>query len=145
MMPTSLIVQLLYLWTFLACALAAWKGGPAERLGAAVVFLATAGPPVVRATAPAGLSALVDLTADGLVGIAFLLLTLRYGRAWLGVTMLLFAAQFALHSFYAVTERPSDLLHARINNMVFLGVSLCLWVGALLAWRRRRRAAATRT
>lgn len=141
-MPVSLVVQLLYLWTLLACAFALWKGGPAERFGAGVIFLSTAAPPALRALAPASLSGIVDLTADGLVGVAFLLLTLRYGRAWLGVTMLLFAAQFALHSFYAVTQRPSDLLHARINNIVFLGVSLSLSVGALLAWWRRRRTAA---
>src|SRR6185436_7495479 len=138
-MPGALIVLLLYLWTFLACAFAVWKGGPAERLGAGVIFLATAAPPALRAIAP------VDLTADGLVGVAFLVLTLRYGSVWLGVTMLLFAAQFALHSFYAVTERPADLLHAEINNAVFLGVSLSLTAGAALAWRRQRRLAATRT
>jgi len=145
MMPVALIVQVLYLWTLLACAFALWKGGPAERFGAGVILFSTAAPPVLHPVVPAGLSAIVDLTADGLVGVAFLLLTLRYGSVWLGVTMLLFAAQFALHAFYAVTQRPSDLLHARINNIVFLGVSLSLSVGAVLAWRRRRLAAASRT
>ena len=140
-MPTSLIVQLMYLWTFLACALAVCKGGRAERLGAGVVFLAAVAPPTVRAIAPAGLSGVVDMAADGLAGVALLLLTLRYGRVWLGVVMLLFAAQFVLHAVYTVTARPADLLHARVNNVVFLSVSLSLSVGAILAWRRRRRAA----
>jgi hypothetical protein len=141
MMQLAPIVQLLYLWTFLACAFALWAGGTAERLGAGVVFFAAAAPPAAHAIASAGLSGAVDMAADGIVGLAFLLLTVRYGRVWLGVTMLLFGAQFALHSFYAVTQRPPDLLHARINNTVFVGVSLCLWVGAALAWRRRRRVA----
>jgi len=144
-MPGALIVQLLYLWTFLACAFAVWKGGPAERIGAGVIFCATVAPPALHAIAPADLIPLIDLTADGLVGVAFLLLALRYGSVWLGVTMLLFAAQFALHSFYAVTQRPADLLHAEINNAVFVGVSLSLTAGAALAWRRQRRLAAPRT
>jgi len=139
-MRVALIVQLLYLSTFVACAFAAWKGGMAERLGSVVVLGAALGPPALHAVAPADLAALVDLTADGVVGVAFLLLTVRYGRVWLGATMLLFAVQFALHAFYAVTDRPSDLLHARINNLVFLGVSVCLCAGAALAWRRRRLA-----
>lgn len=141
-MPVSLIVQLFYLSTFLACAFAFWKGGPAERIGAVVILCAMLAPPLAHAVVPASLLPVVDLTFDGLVGVAFLLLILRYGSVWLGITMLLYAGQFALHSFYFVTQKPADRLHAEVNNLVFLGVSLSLWLGAVLAWRRQRRLAA---
>jgi hypothetical protein len=144
-MPVNLIVQLFYLSTFLACAFAIWKGGAPERIGAIVILAAVLAPPLAHAVLPASLLPVVDLTFDGLVGVAFLLLILRYGRVWLGVTMLLYATQFALHSFYFVTQRPADRLHAEVNNVVFLGVSITLWVGAVMAWRRQRRAAAAKT
>lgn len=138
-MPVSQIVQLFYLSTFAACAFAFWKGGAAERIGAVVILCAMLAPPLAHAVAPPSLHGILDLTIDGLVGVAFLLLILRYGSVWLGVTMLLYAGQFALHSFYFVTEKPADRLHAVVNNLVFLVVSLSLWAGAVLAWRRQRR------
>jgi hypothetical protein len=143
-MPVSQLVQLFYLSTFAACAFAYWKGGAAERLGSVVILCATLVPFLTRALAPADLSRVLDLVVDGLVGAAFLVLVLRYGSVWLGVTMLLYAVQFALHSFYFVTEKPVDRLHAQVNNIVFLLVSLTLWVGALLAWRRQRKPAAAK-
>lgn len=142
-MPTSPIVLLLYLWTFLACAFALWKGGTPERFGGGVVFWATLAPPALHAVAPASLSALIDLTGDGVVGVAFLLLVLRFGSPWLGVIMLLYAGEFALHATYVVTQRPPDRLHAEINNILFLGVSFSLLIAAALAWRRRLAAART--
>ena len=145
-MSVPLIIQLFYLATFSACAFAFWKGGPAERIGAIVILCATLGPALLHAVLPASILPIVDLTVDGLVGVAFLLLILRYGSVWLGITMLLYAAQFALHSYYFVTQRPADRLHAEVNNVVFLGVSISLWAGAVLAWRRqRRRATAAKT
>lgn len=53
--------------------------------------------------------------------------------------MLLYAAQFGLHSFYLVTERKNDWFHAVANNLIFLSVSISLAVGVLGAWLRRRR------
>jgi hypothetical protein len=141
-MPVSQIVQLFYLSTFLACGFALWKGGAAERVGSIVILFAMLAPPLVRAAAPPGLVGVLDLVIDGLVGIALLMLTLRHGSVWLGVAMLLYAGQFALHSFYFVTQKPADYLHAVVNNLVFLGVSLTLWVGAIMAWLRQRQRAA---
>lgn len=143
-MPVSQIVQLFYLSTFVACGFALWKGGQAERFGSIVILLALLAPPLVHALVPGDLTRILDLVIDGLVGVALLGLTLRYGSVWLGVAMLLYACQFGLHSFYVVTERPADRLHAIVNNLVFLGVSLTLWAGAVLAWLRQRRRAQAR-
>ena len=77
---------------------------------------------------------------DGLTALLLLGVTIRYGALWMGGVMLFFAAQFSLHSFYLVTERPHDFLHALINNIDFSGIILCLIAGTVVAWRRRLRA-----
>ena len=50
-----------------------------------------------------------------------------------------YAAQFSLHSFYFVTERPHDRFHSIANNLDFLGISICLAAGTGLAWLARTR------
>ena len=142
-MPVSQLVQIFWLSTFGACAFGLWKGGPAERIGSIVILCAMLAPLAFKA-APASVAPILNLVGDGLVAIVLLGLTLRYASIWLGVAMLLYAAQFALHSFYFVTERPPDRLHAIVNNLVFLGVSLSLWFGAVMAWRRQRKPRAKR-
>jgi hypothetical protein len=60
--------------------------------------------------------------------------------------MLFFAAQFAMHSYYMVTERPTgDYLNALINNIDFSGIIWCLIIGTAVAWRRRVRLARGKT
>ena len=55
--------------------------------------------------------------------------------------MLLYAAQFTLHSFYFVIARPVDFFHATVNNLDFLLVIICLGVGTFVSVRRARLAA----
>jgi hypothetical protein len=83
----------------------------------------------------------IRLINDGLTAMVLLGVTIRYGALWMGAVMLFFAAQFTLHSYYLVTERPKDSLHAVINNIDFSGIIWCLIIGTAVAWRRRARAA----
>ena len=53
--------------------------------------------------------------------------------------MLLYAAQFALHSFYFVTQRPNDLFHAMANNINFALVIWSVIIGTVVAWSKRRQ------
>jgi hypothetical protein len=53
--------------------------------------------------------------------------------------MLLAAAQFALHAYYYVGERPFDLLFAIVNNTISWGVVWVILIGVAAAWRRRVR------
>ena len=69
-------------------------------------------------------------------------MAMRYTTAWLGVAVLLQAAQFSLHAYYLVAGKLYDSFYAMVNNLVSLGVLLCLAAGCLLAWRKRRRAVA---
>lgn len=121
-----------------SCVFALIKGGTQERIGAGIILLN------LVATA-ANESLLHDqrilLAIDAVTAIALLPLTLRYASVWLGSVMLLYGVQFALHAFYFVLERPKDLLHVAINNTNFFAISVCLAVGTLTSWMRRRKAA----
>ena len=139
----SPIILALTLFTLAVCALGLWQGGRSERLGA-VIILANQALTFVMTYAfseRASVGALVQLALDGLTAAALLLVVLRYGKPWLGVAMLLYAAQFALHSFYLVTERPNDTLHAVANNAIFVGVNLSLAAGTAMAMLNRRKVA----
>ncbi|HEY3950258.1 hypothetical protein [Phenylobacterium sp.] len=120
---------------------AAWKGGPAERLGAAVVVLN-----IIIGFASYRLTpewvGIIRFFNDGLAAVVMLGVTVIYGALWMGGVMLFYAAQFSLHAYYFVTDRPdSDRLHAIINNVDFSGIVWCLIIGAAVAWRRRVRIA----
>jgi hypothetical protein len=121
------------------CGLALLRGGPAERLGGGVILANLVLLWFANLANPTASSGVFGLVVDGLTAIGLLIVVLRYGSLWLGGAMLLYAAQFTLHSFYFVTERPKDDLHAIINNTNFLGVMICLIFGTLLTWRRRAR------
>jgi hypothetical protein len=135
-MPTSLIVQLLMLFTSVAIGFALWKGRTAERLAAVVVLANMA----VAFAFPTYTYPAIDLTNDAVAASALLLITIRYGAPWMGGIMLFYAAQFTLHSYYLVADRPpTDYFHAVVNNVNFSGITWCLIFGTAVAWRRRRR------
>jgi hypothetical protein len=118
------------------CLLALWQGETAERLAAGLLIAALSFTTILGKLAVPGYP-LLELIADGLTALGFLALTLRYGNLWLGGAMLFYAAQFTLHSYYLVTDRPNDLFHATVNNLDFVGVVLCMAVGTVTAIRRR--------
>ena len=123
-----------------ASAVFAWvRGGVAERVGAGLnvgaaifVFLAQA-----VWSAP-GLSSVL-LAIDGVFGLGFLALAVRYASPWLGGALIFQGLQFGLHAFYLVTARPLDVVHAWANNLDTYGVVICLVIGAEAAGRRRSR------
>jgi hypothetical protein len=141
-MPASLLPQIISLLGLLGCLLSLWKGGVPERIGGAVV-LATLLLTILATTfLPAGGQPIAELVIDGLAALSLLGVVLLYGSLWLGGAMLLYAAQFSLYAYYFVTERPNDRFHAIVNNLDFSGITWCLIIGTLVAWRRRARAEA---
>ena len=133
---------LLILFTLAAGLFALWKGGPAERIAGLVVlsnmFLGLA----ARSVLP-GFVDTTHFVNDGLAALILLVVTVRYGTPWMGGVMLFYCAQFAMHSFYLVTARENDYLHALINNINFAGVTWCLIIGTAVAWRRRLKRSRT--
>lgn len=119
-----------------ACLLAFMLGGAAERWGAAAIFLnLLAG----LANEVAFKDQVIALVIDAVTAAAFLPIAMRYLSGWLGAVMILYGLEFALHAGYAVLDRPRDLLHARLNNLDCLAISLCLVAGTVFAWRHRQR------
>ncbi|HXA37799.1 MAG TPA: hypothetical protein VNW53_02265 [Phenylobacterium sp.] len=135
---TYIVLSLLLVGT---CLFAIWKGGPAERMGASVILAMVILERLLQVVLPKPWWIVMGLTFDALTAIGLLVVTVRYGSLWLGGAMLLYAAQFTLHSFYLVTGRPdTDLLHMALTDFNFGAILVCLVVGTGLAWRGRQRA-----
>lgn len=145
-MPDLSVRLLINIFSVLGAAFALWKGGAAERATAIVVIVNVAIGQTGKVLAPDA-DSVIRLVNDGLTALVLLGITLRYAAPWMGGVMLFFAAQFSMHSFYLVTQRPTlDYFYALINNINFSGIIWCLIIGTAVAWRRRitrARAAAT--
>lgn len=116
-----------------------WKGAAAERIAACVVVANLVIALVLNGVSPV-LAGTLGFAGDGLSAVILLVVTVRYGAPWMGGIMLLYAAQFSLHSFYLVTGRANtDYLHALINNLIFAGIIWCLIIGTFVTVRRRAR------
>jgi hypothetical protein len=77
------------------------------------------------------------LAVDFAFAVILLILAVRFANLWIGAAMILQAAQFSMHAYYLVMELPHDRLHAWINNTDDWGILLAIFVGTILAIRRR--------
>lgn len=118
-------------------AFAIWKGDGAVRW-AALTQLCTSVDTLLTPALGADWNETFELGAGLVAAVIYLLLAVRFANLWIGAAMLLQAAEFSLDSFYLVTDRPLDHLHAWINNTCEWGIVLCILVGAVLAIFRRR-------
>ena len=135
-MPTSIFVQALLTFAVIVCLFALWKGGRAERTAGVLILVNTA-LFLAEGFLPPAFSGVAFLLADVIAAFGLLAVTLRYGNLWLGGAMLLYAVQFSLHAYYFVADKPTnDLFHARVNNLNFLGIVLCLGLGVIAHLRR---------
>ena len=140
-MPDISVRLLINTFSVLGALFAFWKGGAAERIAAAVVIVNALVGEGSHWLAPSH-DDIIRLVNDGLTALGLLVVTVRYVAPWMGGVMLFYAAQFAMHSYYMVTERKTgDYLNALINNINFTGVVWCLVIGTAVAWRRRIKAA----
>jgi uncharacterized membrane protein HdeD (DUF308 family) len=85
--------------------------------------------------------AIPHLVLDGVLALGFMIMTLRYASAWLGLVMVLQGVQFSLHAFYFVTQKTPGLAYAVVNNLVTWGTLLGILWGVLAHWRQQRRSA----
>ena len=125
-------------WTVLlgVFALAWFKGGHAEQYGASLKLVTSLVALAVHHLLKQGSISGALLTADGILAIGFLALAIRYASLWIGAAMLLQAGQFSLHAWYLVSELDRDRLYAIANNLISVGILVCILVGTLIAWRR---------
>ena len=145
--PSPLLVSLT-LFALVVWVIAFWRGGAAERWGAAVcaanqiAFLLYVY--VIQGGSRQMTGLLVQLSLDGGAAVALLLVLLRFGRPWLGVAMLLYAAQFTLQSVYIVADITKNYWHVLLNNLNFIAIHLAVAVGTAQHWWRVRRAKSAR-
>jgi hypothetical protein len=140
-LPTGLLIDA---FALLGALFAWWKGGRAERWAALVIIVNVAINEASKYLMPSG-DNVVRLVNDGVTAVVLLGVTLRFGAPWMGAVMLFYAAQFAMHSYYLVTERKiGDYTYALVNNINFSGTIWCLIIGTLVAWRRRTTTARAR-
>jgi hypothetical protein len=139
-MTIAPIVQVFIAVGVATCGLALWKGGVAERIAAGVIIVNLIADPIAGMTLSPSAEEIFRLVSDGVSAMIILGVTLRFGSPWLGAVMFFYAAQFALHSYYFVLDRPkNDMFHAVTNNINFAGIILCLLIGTLIGWARRAR------
>lgn len=123
----------------LACCLYAWlKGAAPERLGAALLLLATIAGFVIDHALPPAVRTTPTLVGEGLLALGFLALAIRYASLWLGGAMILQGIQFSSHAFYLVMERDHDWVAAAVTNLVTFGIIGCILIGTTMTWRRQR-------
>lgn len=117
--------------------IALWKGDQAARIAGVASALNAVFLPASRIFLQQHVGEVVQLAFDFVWAIGLLMLVIRFAYRWLGVTMLLQAVQFSLHAYYLVMDMPKDVVHAWVNNLDAIGISLSIVAGTLLAWRRR--------
>ncbi len=120
-------------------ALALWRGGPPERLGAGFAIVAALVGMLINILAGPELAPLLLLAADAALAAAFLFLAVRYASLWLGAAMIFQAVQFGLHAIYTAGDLAHDHRYKLINNLVTLGIFTVILLATLFSWRKRVR------
>src|SRR5580698_7919047 len=115
-----------------------WKGDSAVRYAVAIRLAVELATLIINPKLGdvGGESAL--LVVDFGFAVILLFLAVRFASLWIGAAMILQAAQFSLHAYYLVMELPHDRLHAWINNTDNWGILIAIFVGTVLAIRRRQ-------
>ena len=122
----------------------AWKGGPPERIGTAMILFAWVGTIVAEALAHAMFSLTWLMVFDGLLAVGFLIIAVRYSSLWLGGAMICQAISFGSYAFRLIdnTRAVWRGQHALIviNNLISYLVLFILIGGTIATILRRRRA-----
>ena len=137
-MLMSPIVLVIWLAILATSAFAFWKGGAPERVGAGLLLFVAIFVLVINTFLPISSRAVPRLASDGVMALGLLVLVVVYASLWLGAAMLLQAVQFSLHAYYFVVSKPMDLTYYVVNNLVTVGVVLCLLIGTVIHWHRER-------
>jgi len=129
----------------LLCGLAVFKGGPAERYGAIMLFvpaaLETALMPFARdfGYSTARLAPYIDLLSTFANCAGFLYLAIRFASLWLAAAMVVEGTELYFARAYIDADPPNYHLYALEVNLITIMVALLLSGGALWSWRARIR------
>ncbi len=126
------------------CGFAVWKGGPAERYGAMLVF-ATWLFSILGSLSPKELPAATYLISDAVLAAGLLVLAVRFSSWWIGAAMLLQALGLSFHAAYFAADK-SDFDSAQryyyLQAMDLLSAAMLFVIlGATIASIRKRHRA----
>lgn len=123
----------------LVFALALFKGGPAERLGTLAMSADWLAELVFdQLSTFHKLAILPTIGLDFLLALALLMLALRYGRLWLGASMIVQSVMLSLHSMALSDDNPGFYFYAASLNVCTCIMAACLLIGTLSSWRRNQ-------
>src|SRR5579863_7713286 len=94
------------LWVTMAFAL--WKGDRAVRVAAVSILLVDIATFLIKPKFGDISGETILLSVDFACAVVLLVLAVRFANLWIGAAMLFQAAQFSLHAYYLVMERPHD-------------------------------------
>lgn len=117
-----------------------WRGGAPERIAATAVLSGALIVELIHVVVPKVAQPGALLLIEGMLALTLLLAALRYVRPWLGVAMVLEGIQFSLHAYFLVADMAHNYFYSLVNNLITIGVLLCLLVGATMASRKRSAA-----
>lgn len=137
---SSLVALIFWACLLGVVVLAWWRGGAAEQIAASAVLGGALAVELIHAVLPRPVQAGALLLVEGALALTFLLTSMRYVRPWLGVAMVLEGLQFALHAYFFVEEKPHNYFYSLFNNLITIGVLLCVLIGTGMAWRRHAKA-----
>jgi hypothetical protein len=129
----QLIAPLLWILSVATVLLAWLRGGPAERLGATMIFVGNLFVVAIHFLVPVEPQALALLMTDAALAVGFLIVAMRYLSPWLGLAMILQAIQFSLHAYYLIGEKPHDYLYRAINNFNTFAILLIILAATILS------------
>ena len=142
----SLYSQIGFVALFGSCAFAVWKGGPAERGGAALILCTWLGVTALQLVAKQYVLAVPFLLSDAILAAGLLILAVRYSSWWMGAAMLLQAIGLSFHAAYfnadkAEIDKYTLYFYVMGKNLSSAAMLLVLIVGTLSTLRARSRAA----
>ncbi len=125
------------------CVFAWFKGGGAERYGAALFWISGLGTLGFEMVTGQATPVLEELFLDMAVAIGFLALSIRYNNLWLGAAMMVKGLQLAVHSTHLTDGEDPYLagfnLYAASLNLISLLICGILIGGTVSSIRRRMR------
>ena len=138
----------LMLWAGLACALAWWKGGPAERGGACLVALdwlviSLSQLAMGERTVTLNIIAIPAICSDLVLSAGFLFLALRYNSWWLGAAMIVQGVQLAVYGSFLAGGGHDVYAHAVAINVASWLLLDAIIGGTIASWWARSRSRRT--
>ncbi|MBE7218185.1 MAG: hypothetical protein INR64_06925 [Caulobacteraceae bacterium] len=119
-------------------AVALWKGGLPERIGAAMMIAEWLLEETIdRLAAGTWVATTPTVFCDFLLACGLLAIAIRFGKLWLGVSMILQGVTLAMHALALGDDAPGYNLYVAVLNVTTSLLLMSLLSGSITAWVRR--------